>query len=131
MADLSAVTSHNTFLALEDPATGREIGLTLEIIPPDSEAIKMRMRQLLDRRKARAQRNQPVLTIEDERASLEICKTAVVGWQWTDDADGSSGNWGGEQPTFNPETLSEMLSRDWLREQVDRHLADAKSFFSK
>ncbi len=131
MADLSSIVSSNSFLPIEHPATGREIGLTLEIIPPDSEAIKARMRQLLDRRKARAQRNQPVLTVEDERASLEICKTAVVGWQWTDDADGSPGNWGGEQLTFNPATLSEMLSRDWLREQVDRHLADAKSFFSK
>lgn len=131
MADLSAIASNNSFLPIEHPATGREIGLTLEIIPPDSEQIKAKMRQLLDRRKARAQRNQPVLTVEDERASLEICKTAVVGWNWSDDADGVPGSWNGEQPEFSQAILSEMLARDWLREQVDRHLADTKSFFSK
>lgn len=123
--DFSKITSTNVKLDLLHPGTGEALGLQFEVLPPDHADIKQQMRRLVDLRRQKERRNQVATAADDERASVELCTAAVVGWEWTNEA----GNWNGERPPFNKATLSEMLAIDWLRLQVDRQLADDKDFF--
>jgi hypothetical protein len=127
--DLSNIASHNSKLEILHPGTGEPVGLTLEILPPDHSDIKTEMRRLIDMRRHKQQRNQPATAADDERASIALCIRAVVGWEWTKDAAGALGDWNGERPEFNRTVLADMMARDWLRIQVDRHLNDDKAFY--
>jgi len=130
MVSINAIVSHNKPLSLIHPGSGEPIGLTFELLAPDNPAIKNKLRNLLDMRRHKAQRNQIATAADDERASIEVCKVAVVGWEWEKDSNGNYiGDWNGEQPEFSQSVLSEMLAIDWLRVQVDRELADEKGFF--
>lgn len=130
MVSIKTIISHNKQLALLHPGTDEPIGLTVELLAPDNPLIKGKIRYLIDMRKHKAQRNQIATAADDERVSLEICKTAVVGWSWDVDKDGKYiGDWEGQQPDFNHQTLSELLELDWLRLQIDRDLNHEQGFF--
>lgn len=130
MRNLKAIVSHNKKFEILDPETSEYLGLTVELLAPDNPAIKGKIRNLLDMRRHKAQRNQIVTASDDERASLEICKIAVVGWEWTKDKDGNFiGDWDGEQPEFSQAVLSDMLAMDWFRERIDREMNIEKGFF--
>lgn len=125
MNDLASVQSHTKRLDILHPGTGEEIGLRVELLPPDDPKIKAAIRRLADMRRHKAQRNQIASAADDERASFEVCRVAVVGWEWTKE----DASWNGDQPAFSATVLSEMLERDWFRLQVDREMAVDQGFF--
>lgn len=129
MADLANIASHNATLDILHPGTGEAIGLRLELVPPDSAEIKQEVRRLHDMRRHKAARNQPISAADNERATIALCSRAIVGWTWTNDANGDMGSWNGEQPEHNPTTKAEMLSRDWLRNQIDQFMGLDASFY--
>lgn len=128
MSNFAEIKSANSFLEITHPKTGEPIGLRVEILPPDSEIVRSRVRAIRDARQHKERRGIVVTASEQERISIDLCVTAVVDWQWTKPID--EANYNGEQPSFAKSTLAEMLKTlEWMRRQIDDHLGDEKNFF--
>ena len=60
---------------------------------------------------------------KNEGRTIEFLAACVTGWRWPKDAE-----WNGKKIDFTPEFVKEVLSADWVFEQVDAKVSDIGNF---
>ncbi|HEV7417680.1 MAG TPA: hypothetical protein VGN98_16100 [Tianweitania sediminis] len=121
--DLSTIKPSSLKVDLLHPATGEEIGLTLDVISRDDPTVKRVQRRLTDKRIKRGFKKVSAEQIDEE--NIEVLSAAVTGWTWGKDA-----SWGGKKLDCNPENVKIILAQPWFRKQVEEAIGEDADFFS-
>jgi hypothetical protein len=127
--DLSTVAPNNRKVAILHPATGEEIGLTIELLPLSDPKVRAVKRRVVNER---LQRNKKMTAEAMEKSGIELICAAAVGWEWGKDANGKPLTFKGKVPEFDDDkrNLRTVLKElDWVRAQLDDALGDEGSFF--
>jgi hypothetical protein len=118
LADLDAVSVP---MEIKHPKTGESIGVTIELLGPDSATFRNLSRQQAVRRLAKGEKA-PVDLVELTDNNDQLLASCIVGW--TDEAF-----------FLGPYTKAAALeliknpARAWLRRQIDDFTEDRKNFF--
>lgn len=121
--DISSIAPNERVIDIVHPATEEPIGLKITLLPSSHENVKKVQRHQQNRRLQSRKFN--VTAEQLEAQGLELLVAAISGWEWSGDA-----NFEGEVPEFNAENVRRVLKKaDWIRDQVDKELANDAAFF--
>jgi len=120
--DIGAIKPAERKLNLKHPGNGEALGLTLCIICTQDERVKRVRRMQLD---ASIDRKGRRSVADVELDNIDLLAATVVGIEY---ADGVT--WEGKTPARSDALVKDMLSRDWLRLQVDEFAGATKDFFT-
>ncbi|MDO6966987.1 hypothetical protein [Rhizobium alvei] len=122
--DLLSITPNTTFLALKHPATGEDIGVTVELRSLESDEVKA-VERMIKNKALKGGRNTVTAEKIDDNAAA-ILSAAIVSWSFSGDA-----NLGGDKnPACNDANKRKLLSVPPIAKQIDQALGDETAFFA-
>ena len=128
MADIADVVSNNAKVEIKHPGTGMPIGLTITLLPEDSDAMRALQRKWQN--DALKTRGRNLDADKLEARTLERLVAATASWEWGVDENGESCTIGGDQPECTPINVRKLYKdHAWLRGQVAEVLSDEAEFF--
>lgn len=121
--DISTIKAVEQRIDILHPGNDEKIGLAITLLPMDDPKVKGVINKLANHRLAR--KNKKVTVEESESQSVEICATAVTGWEWDGDL-----TFHGEKPECTPRNVAKVLQElPWIRRQVDEALGNIAENF--
>ena len=117
--DTAKVAEEGAELRVAHPTTGEDLGITITLIGTDSKTFR-------DISKSRAtaslkKKTREIDLDQNEQDSIELLARCTKGWS------GITEN--GKDIPFNHENAVELYTKYvWLREQIDRFMADRSNF---
>jgi hypothetical protein len=127
--DISEVVPVTFKLPIKHPRTGNLIGLTIELAGTNDDKFKAVERNVTDQVMKKRARGKVLTAEEIEENTERLISSTIVGWEWTADADGRKGSFGGEQLGFTPANVAKIVAVTWIRSQIDDALAEQSHFF--
>lgn len=122
--DILAIKPNTVTVDIKHPATGAPIGLSVECVSLESDAVKAVERQIKDKA-LRSGRN--AMTADKlEQNTTALLSAAIFGWSWAE------GLTLGDMvaPALTAENKAKLLSVPWIAKQIDTALGDEAAFFS-
>lgn len=99
-------------LELRNPATDKPLGIVFAIRSASSDEAEQVRRENLDKRLEKMQRAKMIKADTAIKAELRQAAACVASWDWGEHT------WGGETPEFSFAKVCEVLSADWVFDQV-------------
>ena len=124
--DISQLKPKTRVVQILHPATGDELGISVEVMSFGDPRLKRIIRQINDQKQEREARRKIMRTEDMESNSVRLVANAIVGWDWSK----SSFGFKGERPAFSLKKAIEVLSElDWFYTQLNEEIANEKAFF--
>lgn len=117
--DTSKVAEEGAELRVAHPTTGEDLGITITLIGTDSKTFRdiSKIRATMALKK----KSREIDLDQNEQDSIELLARCTKGWS------GITEN--GKDIPFNHENAVELYTKYlWLREQIDRFMADRSNF---
>lgn len=124
--DISTIIPDDREIEIKHPSTGEGVGFFVSLRPMHSDEIKKAERAIANRALKLRARGKTFTADEIEENVTSLMCIAVSGWRFEGDT-----TFEGEQPKCTPENIRRIVSREWIREQIDQELGDVASFFQK
>ncbi len=122
--DILSLQPNTITVEIKHPATGAPIGLSVECVSLESDAVKAVERQI---KNAALKSGRNSLTAEKmDKNTIALLSAAIVGWSW---ADGLSLG-ALSSPALTAENKAKLLAVSWIAKQIDTALGDEAAFFS-
>jgi hypothetical protein len=129
--DLQPSADQGSDLHLEHPVTGEKLyfgeaddrkPMTIRLVGRDSKRFRRKEAEILNRTMAKQSRKASVESSEEN--GIELLAACTIGW--------SGIAFGGEEVAFSEKAAAELYAKPgykWIREQVDRFIAERANFF--
>jgi hypothetical protein len=135
--DILSIAPQTITVDIKSPATGKSLGITVEVQSMESDEVKAVQRQIRNRSLKSGRNAVTAEKIED--GSLAILAATIVGWKWEKPAKAKGEKGEPEEPTLggvkNPpctaDNKAQMLKLGWFAGQIDAAVGDESAFFTK
>lgn len=122
--DLLSLQPSTITLDLKHPATGADLGVSVELRSLESDEVKAVERQLKNKALKGGRNNVTAEKIDDNTNAL--LAAAIVSWAFSGDA-----NLGGDKkPVCNEANKRKLLAIPAIAKQIDTALGDEAAFFA-
>jgi hypothetical protein len=122
--DIAGIKAETRTIEILHPATGEQIGLSIQLRPQSSAEVEKVKRKITNRRLA--QRTMKTTAASLEADAFEILLACVAGWEWK-----KSLTFHGKMPECTPENVRAVFDElSWVRDQIDREAGDSEAFFT-
>ena len=122
--DILAIQPNTIMVEITHPKTGASIGLSVECVSLESDAVKAVERQI---KNAALRSGRNVMTAEKmEKNTVAILASAIVGWTWAEGLTLGSLS----APQLTSENKAKLLAVPWIAKQIDAALGDEAAFFA-
>lgn len=122
MTDLSTIVAAERTINIKHPATNKQLGLSITLLPDSHPKVREVSRSKLNER---LQSREKPTAERMEADALDQIVAHVSGWEWLGDL-----NFHGEKPEFSDQSLRNVLRElPWVRTQIDEELANDAEFF--
>ena len=115
---LSTIDPGNIEIEIRHPGTFEPTGLVMKAISPHDAGAARARRAFQD--KANRKRSPE----QREQDTVEFLAALVTGWEWKGDA-----SWDDKKLAFNLANVKTVLSKPWIRSQVDEEIGELSAFF--
>jgi len=140
MSDLANIKPVARTIEILHPATGRPLGVRVDLVSLDDERLSKVRRSITDKRLYLEARGKTFKAGEIEDNRLSILSAAMTGWNWynpTGENEGEEGYDAEAMPTFNDEVpafnivnvRAVLTSLKWFGDQINEALGETESFF--
>ena len=121
--DILSIQPDTITLDLKHPATGKLLGVTIELRSMESVEVRAVQRQIQNKALKAGRNSTTAEKIEDN--TIAILSATIVSWVFADDVKlGDLKN-----PPCNEENKRKLLSISALAKQIDEALGDETAFF--
>ncbi|GLI23490.1 hypothetical protein GGQ86_002972 [Xanthobacter flavus] len=121
--DILAIQPNTITVEITHPKTGAPIGLSVECVSLESDAVKAVERQI---KNAALKSGRNAMTAEKmEKNTVALLAASIVGWSWAEGLTLGSLS----APPLTSENKAKLLSVPWVAKQIDTALGDEAAFF--
>ena len=133
--DIANITAETQTIEILHPASGKPIGVRLQIVDESDERVKAVQQHIATRRLQLEARNKTFDGAQLEKNGVDLICAAVVGWEWysTTDNPDDRATFNGEVPEFNAANVRRVITESHpvlFAKQISSALFDNPDFFT-